>query len=1010
MKTLITICPLLILLLLEGAVPALAQTVSGKVVSQGENAGIPGVNVTLKGGTTGTVTDAGGNYAIPAPGDGTLVFSYIGFATQEVRIDGRQSVDVTMSPDVKALSEVVVVGYGTQRRKDVTGAIASVSEAQIRAVPVTNINQTLQGRAAGVLVSQGDMRPGGGLRVRIRGVSSINSGVEPIYVVDGMILQGTINDLNPNDIESVDVLKDASAAAIYGARGANGVVIITTKRGKAGQLNVNYDTWFGFQDIIKRLPMMNAGQYAQLRRDAEANVAAQAGRAPRPDEQLFTELERTTLTNGESYDWQDALLQRGSVQNHSLTLAGGSENTRFYVSGNYLNQQGIIIHSKFQRLGLRVNLDQKMNEKLRFGTSLNLSRTTENVVGGPTGNALGGSSTATGIFYNALSASPLFPFTNPDGTYPLQVLPGSQAHPIANAKLITDQRPGNRLVGTLFGVYTLVPGLDLRTSVSVDVFGRQRNYYAPRTVLAGASVNGYALIENETWRDWLWENTLTYNKTLGEKHNFTALAGFSMQRRRNEYNSASAQGFSNDILTYKNLSAGSVRNAPQSLFTQWSLSSWIGRLNYGFADKYLLTLTGRVDGSSRFGPENKYGFFPSGSVAWRFSEENFLKSLGLFSNGKLRVSYGALGNQDIALYRSFTQFSSNNANNYSFNNTVGTGIVNTDQFLGNPAIKWESAVQFNAGVDLGLWGDRLSLTADYFVTNNEDLLQNRPLPVTSGYLNTLYNIGAVRNSGVELSLNGVILDGPFRWDASANWSAYKNEITSLVGDVNEIINGNEILRVGEPLGARYDYLYGGVWQEGENIIRPGGVAGVPGDMKIVDVSGDGKIDAADQTIVGRTQPKWFGGFTNNFAYKGFSLNAFFNFVYGNDVVNRVWDFYMDGRGTVINNLTDMERRWTPENPSDIPRATIDFRHYNNSSRYMDDGSFLRLRTLTLAYDLPAAATRAIRLKSLRVYTTAQNLFTVTNYRGFDPESDPSGFGTDVYPGSKMYLLGLNVGF
>jgi TonB-linked SusC/RagA family outer membrane protein len=489
-----------------------------------------------------------------------------------------------------------------------------------------------------------------------------------------------------------------------------------------------------------------------------------------------------------------------------------------------------------------------------------------------------------------------------------------------------------------------------------------------------------------------------------------------MEENRFNSNDMSAQNFPTDIYTYKNLAAAQTRNQPNSYFERWRIASYLARINYTFRDRYYLTLTGRRDGNSKFGSNDKYAFFPSGSVAWRFTEEPFSPFKNVVTNGKLRISYGVSGNPNIAPYRSYTQFVSNNSLNYSFGNSIVTGLGNSSGVLGNPNIKWEQAKQLNAGVELELM-KRVSLTVDYFDIQNENLILDRTLPPSSGFNTITYNVGGLRNRGVDVSVNATVVNSKdFQWSVNANWASYRNKVTSLEGGVNERLVGqsdfgNNILRVGSPLGLRWDYLYGGVWQQGESIIRPGGKAGVPGDMKIVDVNGDKKIDAADQTVVGDLNPKWYGGVSTDVIFKNFHLNVVTNYRVGNDVANRVWDFYMDGRGTFINNLKDMNNRWSPTNTgSDIPRPTIDFRHYDNSSRYMEKGSYLRVRSISLAYNLPKGFIKSAAMQRARVYVTAVNPFTITKYRGYDPEADPSGFGTDVYPSAKSFTAGVNVTF
>jgi TonB-linked SusC/RagA family outer membrane protein len=1003
MRLLKNLLPFLLILLSLHATAQQKQTVSGRIT---DSTGKPlqGATVQVKGRNVFTTTDANGRYTVEVedPVTAVLVFSNVGFQTSEERVAGRGAVNIGLQTDADALGEVVVVGYGQVRKKDLTGSVSSLNSKAIRDVPVLNVNQALQGRAAGVLVQQADMRPGGGIRVNIRGISSINNGTDPIYVIDGVITQGNLSELNPEDIETVDILKDASAAAIYGARGANGVVIITTKKGRQGRFELNYDGYAGTQSIIKKLPMMNGAEYAQLRRDADKNVAVQDGRVPKTDAELFSGQELKSIAEGASYDWQDAILRNALMTNHTLGVSGGTEKTTFYSSVNYFRQDGIVINSKYERKSVRLNLTHKVNGKLTVGNTFNLAHTNETIVPGS-------------IFYAALSASPLEPFTNPDGTYPLIVANNFAPNPVANANLVTNNATGNRYFGTVFAEYAFIPALKLRTSFGFDNLQRNNNYYAPRTVQQGFSTNGYAYINNSYNNYWNWENTLSYDKTFGA-HRINAVGGFTMEENRYNYNTVSAQNFPTDIYTYKNLAAAQTRNQPESYFERWRIASLLGRLNYSWNDTYYATFTARRDGNSKFGVNNRYAFFPSGSLAWRFAAEGFMFAKKLITDGKLRASYGVSGNPNIAPFRSYTQFVSNNSLNYSFSGNTVTGLGNSNGVLGNPGIQWEQAKQLNVGLDLELL-NRINLTIDYFDIQNENLILDRTLPPSSGFNTITYNVGGLRNQGLDVGVNATLINNKdFQWRINANWARYRNKITSLEGGVQERLvqqsdYGYNVLRVGEPLGLRWDYLYGGVWQQGEAIIRPGGRPGVPGDMKIVDVNGDKKIDASDQTIVGNLNPRWYGGLSTDVVYKNFSLNVVTNFKVGNDVVNRVWDFYMDGRGTYINNLKDMNNRWTPEHTNTtIPRATIDFRHYDNSSRYMEKGSYLRFRSITLAYNLSQGWAKAAGMQRARLYVTAVNPFTITQYRGYDPEADPSGFGTDVYPSAKSVIGGINVTF
>ncbi len=613
MKKLLTkqLWPLICWVCFPAIVFAQNPVISGKV-NASDGSGLPGVSVIVKGTTTGTASDAEGKFSLAAPADGTLVFSFIGYVTEEVAIGGRSQVNVSLVPDVKSLDEVVVVGYGTQRKSDVTGSLSSVSAKEIKAVPITGVGQALQGRAAGVQVTQSSNAPGGQVSIRVRGGNSILGGNEPLYVIDGFpVYNESGANINPNDIESIEILKDASATAIYGSRGANGVVIITTKRGKAGQNRVEFESYVGIQEVRKMLPMLNATEYALLVNEAQTN----AGKVP-----VFTDEQIAGF--GEGTNWQEEIFRKAPQQNYQLTISGGNEKTRYALSGNYLSQQGVIIHSKFDRGSFRFNFDHKITDRINIGSSLNVNRTRNNAV--PT-DADGGTSGT--VVYGALNFSPTQPVYNPDGSLvvlntPGRILIGS---PVAQAYGTSDLRVRTRMLGNVFADFKLIEGLTFRTSLGADISFSKNSYYISRNTSVGLQLNGRGEITNEQTTTWLNENTLTYVKSL-DRHNVTVLAGYAMQGSRFETVRASSQGFGNDILTYNSLNAANTALVPNSLANKDQLNSYIGRVNYDYAGKYLFTGTVRADGSSRVGEGNKWSVFPSASVAWRLSEENFLKN------------------------------------------------------------------------------------------------------------------------------------------------------------------------------------------------------------------------------------------------------------------------------------------------------------------------------------------------------------------------------------------------
>jgi len=983
------------------------QTVSGRVIDDRGEA-LPGVSIALKGSTRGTTTDNTGRFQLVVPGpEAVLVFSYIGYVRQEITVGNRQTVNVTLASDEQSLNEVVVVGYGTQRKSDVTGSLSSVTAKEIKAVPVTGVGQALQGRAAGVFVTQASNAPGGGVSIRVRGGNSINAGNEPLYVIDGFpVYNENGPNLNPNDIESMEILKDASATAIYGSRGANGVVLITTRRGKAGQDRIDFESYYGLQTVRKQIPMLNATEYAQLVNEASVN-------ASRP--RVFTDEQIAGF--GVGTNWQNEIFREAPMQNYQLTASGGNEKSRYAVSGNYFSQDGIIINSRFDRGSLRFNFDHKLNEKFSIGTSLNIVRSRTFAV--PT-DADGGNSAS--VVYGALNFSPTQPVRNPDGTLVVFNTPGriQIGSPVAQALGTSNQTVCTRMLGNVFLDYRIIPGLTFRTSFGTDLNYSKNNFYISRLTASGAQLSGQGAIQNNQSSNWLNENTLTYNKTINTVHNLTLLAGYTMQGNRFESVRAIAQGFANDNLTFNNLGSASTPLIPTSSASLWQLNSYIGRANYDYAGKYLLTATVRADGSSRFGAGKKWAVFPSGSVAWRISEEAFLKGNPVINDLKLRLSYGLSGNQEIGQYQSLATLGTQNAN---FNNTVAIGIGPTR--VANPDLRWETTAQTNIGFDLGLWSNRLSITADVYDKTTRDLLLSVPLPFVSGYASALQNLGSVRNRGIEFGINSTNLTGAFKWTTSFNIAANRNKVLNL-GTQKEFPAGEAsghlqlpnsgLVRVGEQIGLFFGLRSAGIFQTQAEVDASAQKTAKPGDIRYVDQDGNGVINQSDRAILGYAQPKVFGGLTNTFSYKGIELSVFMQGTYGNSIFN-INRFELESLTGVSNQSRAVLDRWTPTNPSTtMPRANAVGNSYVISDRQIEDGSYLRVKNVNLSYTLPQAISRKARLQNIKVYVSAQNLLTFTKYSGFDPEVNRFGQNTlsqgidyGSYPGSRIFLGGLVLG-
>lgn len=979
---------------------------------------LPGVTVMIKGTQTGVVTDASGRYAIKVPeNNAVLLFTFVGFSPKEAAVDGRAVINITLEDKPSSLNEVVVVGYGSQKRQDLTGSVASIAEKDIKSLPITSADQALQGRAAGVQVTQNSSAPGGSTTIRIRGGNSIQGGNEPLYVIDGIPVYNDsgqsganlngLSAVDPNDIQSIEILKDASATAIYGSRGANGVVIVTTKRGKSGDTRINFDAYYGRQELRKKYPLLNATEFAVLSNEANTNDGSKP---------VYTADQIAALGTGT--DWQDEIFRGAPIQNYSLSINGGDEKTQFAISGNYFQQKGIVLNSDFTRGAIRVNIDRKVSQKIKIGTSLALTRSFSNRTS--TDGALGAPGL---VISNALQMSPTVSVRNADGTYTLQNISGGQLtdNPVALANDSRNLININRLLGSVYGDYNITPDLKFRVLFGLDGILTRQQYYLPRSVLSGLQQGGMASITNSQSFTWLNENTLTYTKTFNKVHSLTVLAGYTQQGNRTESDYAASRNFINDNFTYKNLGLGSVSLTPASSVGTAGLASYLARINYGFDNKYLFTVTARSDGSSRFGSNHRYGFFPSGSFAWRMSEEEFIKKLDVFSDLKFRASYGLTGNQEgIGNYPSLAILATQN---YVFGGAVNNGIGPSQ--IANPDLKWESTAQTDLGFDIGLFNNRLTLTIDAYKKVTSDLLLSVTVAGTSGYTSALENLGKVENKGIELGISSQNITGAFTWSTNFNIAYNKNTVLDI-GSAAQIFAGQNanigqnlstsIIKVGKPLGSFYGYVTDGVFQTTDNIAASAQPTAKPGDRRYKDLNNDHKIDDNDRTIIGQAQPKYVGGITNNFSYKGVDLSFFLQGVSGSNILNanRFELEYLNGS---TNQDRDMLNRWTPTNTNtDIPRASVNRPANRISTRQIEDGSYLRLKNLQVGYNFPPGILNAIKIKSFKVYVSAENLITWTKYSGYDPEVSrfgqdnlSQGFDYGSYPASKTYLLGIRMG-
>ena len=977
---------------------ALAQSLalSGRVSAGSAREALPGVNVSVEGTTIGTTTDADGRYRLNLPsGSATVVFSYIGYAPQRIAINGRTQVDVTMEEDNKSLNEVVVVGYGTVRKSDLTGSLAQVKAKELNAFPTTNVLQALSGRAPGVQVTQNNGSPGGGVSVRIRGTNSIQGSNEPLYVIDGFPISGTNPViLNNADIESMEILKDASATAIYGSRGANGVVLITTKRGKIGRTSVDLETSYSIQTIRKKLDLMNAREYAEFYNEQAVNDRVTP---------YFTQDQINSL--GEGYDWQDLIFQRAPIGNYNLNVNGGTDRTQFSVGGSVFRQTGIVIGSDYNRYSLRANVNTDVSKIISLSFNTTLSRIDSDRRNSGGGNR-GGS-----MISAALSAYPTTTPFNDDGTYRnlATFYPwGSNVlvNPINYINEQTDQLKSNRVLANAALTIRPIPELAIRISGGIENNDDRTDAYTTRNFVNSL---GAASIGTTQFTSLLNENTITYTKTIADKHSLTVLGGFTYQDFLTTSLGASGNGFVSDASETFDIGAAITPGVPGSGYSKATLLSYLGRVNYSFGGKYLATFSFRADGSSRYSEGSKWGYFPSGALAWRVSEEEFFKGISFMSDLKLRVSWGATGSQAINPYATLNQL---NSGKTVFDDGLFTTYAPGTRLPGN--LRWETTEQQDVGLDVAFLNNRLRFSADYYIKNTRDLLNTVQLPSSLGFTSTIQNVGSIRNRGVEFSLDGTVIDKAFRWDMSGNISFNRNRVVKLYGGkdvlgeainitvVNDVLN---ILREGQPLGIFYGYVEKGYNEQGKIVYQ--------------DLNGDGVVNLNDKTIIGDPNPDFIFGLNSTMSYKGLELTLFLQGSQGNDIfnlssVNQTLDY---GFGLNMPRAVYLDR-WSPSNPNAAYPVISRTTQTQVSDRFVEDGSYLRLRNIQLAYNLPFQKWGVNWIRNAQIYASGQNLLTLTKYSWWDPEINSYGSGNSIrqgidhysYPTAKGVTFGIRAGF
>lgn len=1003
------------------------RAVSGKVTDENGEA-LPGVSILEKGTAKGTISNSDGSYAMNVTNEKSiLIFSFVGHLTMEVVVGNRNNFNVVLNNDNKSLDEVVVVGYGTQKKKDLTGAIGSVNVKEFDKSPITRADQMIQGKVSGVQVIQTNAAPGGNISIRIRGTNSINSGNEPLFVVDGFPGAGDLNTINPSDIENIEILKDASSTAIYGSRGANGVVLITTKKGKAGKSSINFEAYTGVQQVSKRYEMMNAREYATYL----DSVTVQNNRINNTKNPLnYSSAQIGAL--GEGTNWQDEILRPGKISNYQLSISGGNNDSQYNFSAAYFNQEGIVINSGFERGTLRFNFDKIISPKIKMGYTSQLAFSSQNDA---LVNTVGGA--AGGTVYDALRFNPVLPVRDSTGTYTYRNTDPNNVvdvagNPVAYAQSVVDKRTNLRALLNAFGEYEIIDGLKLKMSIGTDVNYTTRDYYTPSYLYISTqnTSTGSAQKAANTNINWVNENTLSFNKQINNNNFINTVVGASFQVFKfNSFNAAANSFFTNQLGTDNLGIAGTtLPNATNAVKN--NLASFFGRVNYQLMNKYLFTVTMRADGSSRFGEGNKWGYFPSGAFAWRLINENFIQKMKVFSDFKLRIGYGVTGNQEIGSYQSLPQYT---ANGYTLGGVRVVGISPNN--IPNPNLSWESTASSDIGLDLGFFKNRLNITADVYYKQTNNLLFNKFIPTESGFSSALINAGSLENKGLEISLKAIPVSlKDFEWDFSGNISFNRNKVLDLNG-VDNLLAGassgsifpgtatpTSILRVGEPIGSFYGYKFSGIWQTAEEIVASGIKTNPrPGDPKYIDVNGDGLITGVDRSIIGNALPDIVYGMTNNFKYKNWNLMVFIQGVSGYNILNE--NLYELENGFIGTNKLKYvaTQSWNgPGTSSRLPRVSSIIRRGTGiTSEVIESGDYLRIKTANLSYTFNTG--KAKTLKSATIYVTGENLFTFTNYSGYNPEVNSYGnnsnannlsLNTDYnsYPLAKTFILGAKIGF
>ena len=1037
-----------------------AQTfqIKGTVTAASNGETLIGATILIEGTSMGEATDIDGKFTITASQGEVLKISYTGYADQLVRIENDAPLNIQLESNSKVMEEIVIVGYGQTRKSDLTGSVSSIKAADLKKTTITSLEQGLQGRVAGVNVTQGDAAPGAGISIEIRGTNSILGGSQPLYVIDGIpvtnpaasagdlgasepnnqIISNTnvLATLSPSDIESIEILKDASSTAIYGSRGANGVVLITTKKGKEGTGKVSLNISYGFSEVINKIELLDAEKFMEYQNKAYANAGIPSSSFPWAPDTLANPTRPTigevlALRPDVEVDWQDAIFQRAPIKDYQLGFSGGNKKGSYSVMLNYLDQEGVIIGSRFKRGGLRTNLSYQLNDRIRVNGNLAFTRSNNSLVRTSTNTT----QSAGGIIRSVLNYTPIRPLiTNADGVVEIVGGDGSDprmedpaifqqfgANPLRYTDEVTESHNFTRVIGGVNTVIDLFGGFSADIRLAANYIDRKNNTYYPRTVSEGFGLNGLAVVSSNEFTNLINENLLRYKKEFSGSR-LEALVGFTYETNQDYWINNEARDFPDDVLSYFALQNGLSHVPTRTNSSKWELASYLGRVNYVLQEKYLFTGTFRYDGSSKFASNNKWAPFYSFAVAWRASEEEFIKNIETISNLKVRLSYGQSGNQAINPYQSLATIQGVTT---SFNNQLVPAVV--EGRLQNNNLRWETTTQFNAGLDLELWNGKIFSTFNIYQKETADLLQNITLAPNTGFTNALINAGNIQNKGLEIEIGGYPIQGDFTWQMSGNISVNRNEITDL-GEVDEQFanrlgagNGLAVFpfiqRVGVPIGAIYGYVEDGIFQNDEEVqafidAQPDAEIG---QIKYQDTNNDGVVNDNDRTLIGDVNPDFIWGFSNSFAYKGFDFSFLLQGVVGADIINtlNIRFHNLDGRSNIP--LSVYESAWTGEGSTDDFRQ-INLNNGNSrfSDRFVEDGSYLRLKNLQFGYTVDAKNINW--LSSARLYINAINLWTKTDYSGYDPEvsafSSAAMKGVDLgnYPQARTIMFGCNLVF